>query len=91
MAVAAAALAAMSVEEEKGKEGEEEEEEECSVCLNAIDDDDSGNLAGPPLPCGHRYHAYCLRFWVERCTVKCIEATCPYCRSPLPEIESGDM
>ena len=73
---------------EKGEE-EEEEEEECSVCLNAIEGKGSDNPAGPPLVCGHRYHAFCLHFWVERCTSKCIEPTYPYCRAPLLEMKSN--
>jgi hypothetical protein len=73
------ALAAMAVGEKKGQE---DEEEECSVCLNVIDSTDADDPPGPPLLCGHRYHAFCL-FWVERCTNKCIEPTCPYCRAPL--------
>ena len=80
---AAAALAAMVVGEASGVQEEEEEEDECSVCLNAIEGSDSDNPAGPDLACGHRYHAFCLRFWVERCMSKCIEPTCPYCRAPL--------
>ena len=70
------------------EEKEQEQEDECSVCLNAIESDDDDNPAGPPLMCRHRYHAFGLRFWVERCTSKCIEPTCPYCRSPLHEMES---
>jgi hypothetical protein len=93
MATAAAALAAMDVSEKKGEEEvegqEEEEDDECSVCLNAIESNDTKNPAGPPLVCGHRYHAFCLQFWVERCTNKCIEPTCPYCRAPVQEI--GNM
>jgi hypothetical protein len=87
-AAAAAAMAVMGLGETKDQQEEEEEEEaECSVCLNAIEGSDAANPAGPPLVCGHRYHAFCLRFWVERCTLKCIEPTCPYCRSPLQEME----
>ena len=72
-------LAAMTVGEKKEEregeeEEEEEEEEECSVCLNAIHSGDVDNPAGPPL------------IWVEKCTSKCIEATCPYCRAPLQEL-----
>jgi len=67
-----------------------EQEEECSVCLNAIESDDANNPAGPPLVCGHRYHAFCLNFWVEKCRSKCIEATCPHCRAPVQEVESGE-
>jgi hypothetical protein len=78
----AAGMAALGV----GRE-EEEEKSECSVCLNVIESDDARNPAGPPLLCGHRYHAFCLLFCVERCTSKCIEPTCPYCRSPLQEVE----
>lgn len=74
------------VEEE---EAEEEKEDECSVCLNVIDGNDDANPAGPLLMCGHRHHAFCLHYWVEMCTSKCIEPTCPYCRSPLQEIESA--
>jgi len=58
------------------------------MCLNAIGSGDTDNPAGPPLRYGHRYHAFCLHFWVETCTSKCIEPTCPYCRAPLPEMES---
>lgn len=65
--VAAAALAAMAVGGTEGQEEEDEEEEECSVRLNAIEGDDTSNPAGPPLPCGHRYHAFCLHFWDEKC------------------------
>lgn len=81
-----AALAVMVVTETKEQEvddEEEEEEEECSVCLNAIDNDDADYPGGPPLLCGHRYHAFCLHFWVEKCISKCIEPTCPYCRAPV--------
>jgi hypothetical protein len=59
---AAAALSAMAVSgvgaqvEEEG----EKDKDECSVCLNAIDSSDADNPAGPPLLCGHRYHASCL-------------------------------
>ena len=60
----AAVVAAMAVSEE------EEEEEECSVCLNVIESDDANNPAGPPLVCGHLYHAFCLNFWVEKCRSK---------------------
>jgi len=83
-------MAAMGLEETKDQQEEEEEkeEEECSVCLNAIASNDAANPAGPPLLCGHRYHASCLQYWVERCTLKCIEPTCPYCRSPLQEMGS---
>ena len=89
--VTAAALSTVAIsgmnEEEDQEEEEEKEEEECSVCRNVIESDDSDNLAGPYLACVHRYHAFCLHFWVEKCRSKCIEATCPYCRSPLPEME----
>jgi len=48
------------------------------VCLNAIESVDANNPAGPPLlVCGHRYHAFCLNFWVEKCRSKCIEAVLP--------------
>jgi len=80
-----AALAAMAVGETNGQE----EEEECSVCLNAIDGGNDDNPAGPALVCEHRYHAFCLHSWVEKCASKCIEATCPYCRAPLGEM--GEM
>ena len=75
--IATAALAAMAVGANKGEGGgeaaeeEEEEEDECSVCLNAIHSGDADNPAGPPLICGHRYHSFCLHFWVEKCTSKC--------------------
>jgi hypothetical protein len=53
--------------------------------LNVIDASGIDNPAGPMLACRH---AFCMHFWVERCASKCIEATCPYCRSPLQEVES---
>lgn len=76
----------MAVSETKGQV--EEEEKECSVCLNVINSSDAGNLVGPALMCGHRYHAFGLQFWVEKCTSKCIEPTCPYCRSSLQEMKN---
>jgi len=85
---ALSAMAISGMEGQDQQEQEEEEEDECSVCLNAIESNDAANPAGPPLVCGHRYHAFCLHFWVERCTLKCIEPTCPYCRSPLQELDS---
>ena len=92
MTAAAAAFSAMAVSGTEGLEEQEEDEEgedECSVCLNVIDsNEDAANPAGPALLCGHRYHAFCLQFWVEKCTSKCIEPTCPYCRSPLQEVGS---
>lgn len=80
VAAAAAALAAMTrrLARRRGN----------SVCLNTIKSDNAEKLAGPPLVCGHRYHAFCLHFWVERCESKCIESTCPYCRAPLQEMGS---
>lgn len=62
---AVTATAALSETKGRGKK-EEEEDDECSVCLNAIESGDVGNPADPPLMCGHRYHAFCLHFWVER-------------------------
>jgi hypothetical protein len=83
----AMALGERKKEVEKEEE-EEEEEEECSVCLVAIESDDVDNPAGPPLVCGHRYHALCLQVWVEKCASRCIAPTCPYCRSPLQDLNS---
>ena len=82
----AGALAAMTLaEEQHEKETEEEEGDECSVCLNPIKSSDVNQPVGPLLACGHRYHAFRLQFWVEKCTSKCIEPTCPYCRSSVRE------
>jgi hypothetical protein len=86
---ALSAVAISGTKEEEEEEEEENQEEECSVCLNVIESDDADHPVGPPLLCGHRYHAFCLSFWVEKCRSKCIEATCPYCRSPLPEMGSN--
>ena len=58
---AAAGMAAMGLEETEDQQ-EEEEEDECSVCLNAIESNGAVNPAGPPLVCGHRYHAFCFAF-----------------------------
>jgi len=85
--VTAAAFSVMTFSGTDGQKDQEGEEEECSVYLNVIESDDVDSLAGPPLVCGHCYYAFCLHFWVERCRSKCIEATCPYCRSPLPDGE----
>ena len=60
-----AAMAVVVVCKKKGQEEQEVEdgeEEECSVCLNAIDNNDTDNPAGRSLVCGHRYHAFCLHF-----------------------------
>jgi hypothetical protein len=83
---ATAALSALDLGGKKGQEEEEEEEEECLVCLNGMKGNDVDNPANPPLVCGHRYHAFCLHFWVKKCTSKCTDPTCPYCRSPLQEM-----
>ena len=87
MTAVAAALSAMAVSGTEGLEEEEEEEEdECSVCLNAIDsNDNAANPAGPALRCGHRYHTFCLQFWVEKCSSKCIEPPLPVAVAGLGE------
>jgi len=61
--VAAATMAALSLGEKKGQE---KQEDECSVCLKVIDESDTDDPPDPALVCGHRYHAFCLHFWVER-------------------------
>jgi hypothetical protein len=85
-ALAAMALGAKKEEEGEAEEEGEDEEDECLVCLTVIDSGDAKNPAGSPLLCAHRYHAFCLQFWVEKCTSKCIEPTCPYCRAPVQEM-----
>ena len=88
MMTAVIALSTIVLSEREEQEEEDGEEEEFSVCLNLIESEDVDNPAGPPLMYGHRYHAFYLQFWVEKCRSKCIEPTCPYCRAPLPEMES---
>lgn len=49
--------------------------DECSVCYEPIT-----ARNGIQLPCKHTYHTKCLRRWVNS-----NHATCPYCRSALPD------
>ncbi|KAK6136920.1 hypothetical protein DH2020_029326 [Rehmannia glutinosa] len=43
---------------------------ECSICLESFSEGDELIR----LPCGHRYHFYCLEPWIRAC------GDCPYCR-----------
>ncbi|EPS73395.1 hypothetical protein M569_01359 [Genlisea aurea] len=46
------------------------EQDSCAVCLEQFD----GYGALMQLPCGHRFHAHCLRPWLDT------NADCPCCR-----------
>ncbi|KAK4739934.1 hypothetical protein R3W88_003631 [Solanum pinnatisectum] len=46
---------------------------DCSICLDAFLEGDKLVC----LPCGHRYHPYCLEPWVRTC------GDCPYCRAAI--------
>ena len=52
-----------------------EEEPDCIVCREPMRPDEHAKV----LPCGHIFHFYCLRSWLER------SHTCPYCRAVVPE------
>lgn len=51
----------------------------CVVCMGSLRD---GN-GGVALPCGHAFHADCVRTWLER------RNTCPSCRLQLPRAIAG--
>lgn len=56
------------------KSREHEHGLECVVCLNAMEEDDSGRL----LPaCKHAFHVGCIDMWLMS------HATCPICRAPV--------
>ncbi|CAL9096494.1 unnamed protein product [Musa textilis] len=56
------------------KSREHEHGLECVVCLNAMEEDDSGRL----LPaCKHAFHVGCIDVWLTS------HATCPICRAPV--------
>jgi len=78
-----AALVVLAMGKGLKEEGEEEKEEKCAVCFYGMDSTDSDNPVNSPVVCGHLYHASCLQEWVNICGRKCIEPTCPTCRSPL--------
>lgn len=54
-----------------------EETAECVICQESMKEDaeDDRNLILLRLPCGHWFHDFCLRPWLEQCQ------TCPTCRS----------
>jgi hypothetical protein len=66
---------------EGGPAEEEEGPEECAVCLLdfAGDEEEAGVL----LVCGHRFHGSCVDLWVDNCSSKGLQATCPMCRTEI--------
>jgi len=47
----------------------------CIICRDEM----VGDPRAKVLPCGHVFHFYCLRSWLER------QQTCPVCRTPIPD------
>jgi hypothetical protein len=66
---------------EGGPAEEEEGPEECAVCLLDFDEDEEE--AGVLLVCGHRFHGPCVDLWVDNCSSKGLQATCPMCRTEI--------
>jgi hypothetical protein len=66
---------------EGGPAEEEEGQEECAVCLLDFDEDEEE--AGVLLVCGHRFHGPCVDLWVDNCSSKGLQATCPMCRTEI--------
>ena len=60
----------------------EEEEDACTICLTEFDSQHRVML----LPCGHYYHATCLRGWLAR------DCTCPLCKQvvSITEQQAGE-
>ena len=52
-----------------------EEHPDCIICREQMVHGEHAKV----LPCGHIFHFYCLRSWLER------QQTCPYCRANIPE------
>lgn len=48
---------------------------DCIICREEMHADQHAKV----LPCGHVFHFYCLRSWLER------QQTCPYCRAKIPD------
>jgi len=55
----------------------DEKEILCSICLEAMDEEE-GNLLTVPV-CSHTFHNHCIARWKE------ISRKCPCCRGPLPD------
>ncbi|KAK3154611.1 hypothetical protein QOZ80_2BG0192840 [Eleusine coracana subsp. coracana] len=81
-----ASVAIMVEADEPGNFSADEEEEdeevpdgaeagECSICYKEYV---VGGATSVRLPCGHAYHRRCLDHWTR------VNATCPYCRGPVP-------
>merc|ERR1719504_616261 len=56
---------------------------ECAICMEALDASATvggfARAARVELPCGHRFHAACLKRWAAKHT------TCPCCRTEVTE------
>ena len=66
-------------------EGDDDGGPECVICMNPVKGAAGrlrGGLGGGVMvaPCGHAYHAACLRRWAE------VKLECPTCRRPLPPL-----
>lgn len=58
-----------------------EEHPDCIICREQMIHGEHAKV----LPCGHIFHFYCLRSWMER------QQTCPYCRANIPEDTTTTM
>ncbi len=45
------------------------EEKDCIICSNEFDNNEAY------MPCGHKFHAYCVLIWFEK------KMECPMCRT----------
>ena len=79
-AVAAAAHGGALEQEEQGQEQQQQQQALKEQEEEQEEEEDDEEQEGKRNDNEH--------FWVERCTIKCIEPTCPYCRSPLQEMGS---
>uniref|UniRef100_A0A7S3GM98 Uncharacterized protein n=1 Tax=Palpitomonas bilix TaxID=652834 RepID=A0A7S3GM98_9EUKA len=60
------------------KEQLEELDDDCAICREQM-------ASAKRLPCGHCFHKFCLRAWIER------NRSCPVCRKPIRLGEAQDV
>lgn len=51
----------------------------CIICRDTMDNDKSSGNPAKVLPCGHVFHFYCLRSWLQQ------QQSCPTCRRDIPK------
>ncbi|KAJ0230370.1 hypothetical protein HA466_0308720 [Hirschfeldia incana] len=52
-------------------------------CLVCLDDFEIGSV-GKQMPCEHRFHSYCLLYWLQ------LHSSCPVCKCQLPTAEEEE-